>query len=170
MACWIIEAFFVNAERVGERTNFQQPTQITARACQTRDLQAEHGPNVPQADFRHEIVKASATNGRGTRLPLILIHHLDAGGRPSQILSPLHQIILPGRTAAIFADLKKRRLPDIDDGETIKMVRTDFLGWLSAEHRRPPLPCRHWRDGPRQHSTRTEPGNQPYTCPEHQKS
>src|SRR6266849_1049844 len=158
---WIIDAFFVNDERVRERTNFQQPIPVAARASQARDLQAEHGPNVPQTHFSHQPLKTIAANGRGARLPLILVHHLDAGGCPSQVLSPLHQVILPGRAPAIFSHLEQGRLPDVNDGETVKMVRTDFLGWLSAEHQRPPLLYMHWQDE-QQHSTLTEPANQRY--------
>src|SRR5260370_35473428 len=36
MGSCIIYAFFVNDERVGERTNFHQPKPITARPSQTR--------------------------------------------------------------------------------------------------------------------------------------
>src|SRR5260370_13889680 len=69
----------------------------------------------------------------------------------------------------IVAERKKGGLHEKDDGEMMKMVRTVFWGWWSAEHRRPPVPCRHWRDEPRQHSTLTEPVNQRYECADHER-
>jgi hypothetical protein len=38
MRSGIIDAFFVDDERVGERADFQQSVPIAARARQTRDL------------------------------------------------------------------------------------------------------------------------------------
>src|SRR5690242_595088 len=115
MRSGIIDAFFVDDERVGERADFQQPVPIAARARQTRDLQAEHSSNVPQPHFGYQPLKAIAANDRCARACLILVHHMDTGGRPSQLPSPLDEIILPGRTADVVSNLEEGRLPYIND-------------------------------------------------------
>src|SRR3989442_16015993 len=96
MGSWVIDPFVINDQRIRKSTDFQQPIPVAARTSQTRDLQAEHGSNVPQTDLGHQPLKAIATNRRRARLPLVLVDHLDTGRRPSQVLSPLHKIILPG--------------------------------------------------------------------------
>jgi len=146
MRSGIIDGFFIDDQGLAEGTDFQQARPIAARTGQTRDLQAQDRSNMSQADFCHEPLKPITANDRGSRLPLILIHDLDLRTRPPQILSSLHQILLPKRTAAIFAHLEQGRLSDVNDGETIKMVRTDFLRCLSVEHRPPPFPYRDLQD------------------------
>src|SRR3989440_1937194 len=106
MGSWVIHPLIINDERIGERTDFQQPIPIAARASQSRDLQTEHRPNVPQTDLGHQPLKAIATNRRRARLSLVLVHHLDTGRCPSQILSALDEIILPGRTTSVFSHLE----------------------------------------------------------------
>src|SRR5258708_24564774 len=139
MRCGIIHSFVINHKGIGQGTDFQQPIPIAARTCQARHLQAEHCPNMPQTHFSHQPLKAITANDRGAGLPLILVDHLDTSRRPTQVLSALDEIILPGRTAGVFADLEQRRLPHINDSEPIKMIRTDFLGRWSVQHSFPPL-------------------------------
>src|SRR6266851_5832623 len=148
MRSGIIHPFVINHQGIGQRTDFQQPIPITARPRQARNLQAEHGPNVPQTHFSHQPLKPIATNDRGARLSLVLVHHLDTGRRPSQVGSALDQIILPGRTASVFSDLEKRGLPHIYDSEPIKMIRTDFLRRESVQHQLPPFRHTHFHDEP----------------------
>src|SRR5260221_2637051 len=138
MRSGVIDAFVINNKGIGQGTDFQQAIPIAARTCQARNLQAEHGPNVPQTHFSHQPLKPITTNGRSARVPLILVDYLDMSRRPSQVLSTLDEIILPGRTAGVFSDLEKCRLPHINDSEPIKMIRTDFLGRWSSQHRLPP--------------------------------
>jgi hypothetical protein len=126
MGSWVIDPFVINDECISQRTDFQQPLPVAARAGQARDFQAEHGSNMPQTDLCHQPLKAIATNRRRARVPLVLVHHLDRFRHPSQILSALDEIILPGRTTGVFANLEQGRLPHIDHGESVKMIRTDF--------------------------------------------
>ena len=51
MGSWVIDAFVINDKGIRQRTDFQQPVPVAARAGQARDLQAEHSPNVPQPHF-----------------------------------------------------------------------------------------------------------------------
>src|SRR6266704_348847 len=150
MGSGIIDPFVINDQSIGQRANFQQPIPIAAGSRQARNLQAEHGPNVPQTDLGHQPLEAITANGRGTRLPLILVHHLDRSLCPSQVGRALDQIILSGRTTSVFSNLEKRGLPHIDNSEPIKMIRTDFLRRCSVQHRLPPF----WH---------TSPGGSPYS-------
>src|SRR5260370_11203452 len=152
----IVDAFYVNHQRVRQRADFQQAIPVAARASQTRDFQAEHGPNVPEADFSHQPLEAVPANGRRARVPLILVDDVDTGCRPSQILGPLHQIILSHRTPRIFTDLEQSRLPDVDDGKTVKMVRTDFGRWMSSKHGTPPLRSPRQANEPRRYTRLTD--------------
>src|SRR6266699_1930235 len=154
----IIDPFVINDQGIGQRTNFQQPIPIAAGSCQARHLQAEHGPNMSQTNLGHQPLKAIATNGGRAGLPLVLVHHLDRSLRPPQVGRALDQVILPGRTAGIFSNLEKGRLPHIDDREPIKMIRTDFLRRCSIQHRLPPI--RHLSQSSLPPSTLIEPANQ----------
>src|SRR5947209_6899273 len=77
MRSGIIDGFFVDDQSIRESTNFQQAILIAARTSQTRDLQAQHGSNMPQTNFGYQPLKPITANGRGSRLSLILIHDLD---------------------------------------------------------------------------------------------
>src|SRR6266700_1652972 len=154
----IIDPFVINDQGIGQRTNFQQPIPIAAGSCQARHLQAEHGPNMSQTNLGHQPLKAIATNGGRAGLPLVLVHHLDRSLRPPQVGRALDQVILPGRTAGIFSNLEKGRLPHIDDREPIKMIRTDFLRRCSIQHRLPPI--LHLSQSSLPPSTLIEPANQ----------
>src|SRR6266487_1377350 len=162
MGSWVIDPLVINDQGIRQRTDFQQPVPVAARAGQARDLQAEHSPNVPQPHFGYQPLKAIAANDRGGRVPLILVYHLDTGGRPSQLPSPLDEIILSGLTADVFSNLEEGRLPHIDDGESVEMIRTDFWRRLPHEHRRPPFQYIHLQDGQPPHSTRARQAAQPH--------
>src|SRR5260221_8166778 len=123
MGSGIIDAFVINHQGLGQRTDFQQSIPIAARTRQARNLQAEHCPNVPQTHFSYQPLEAIAANGRCPRLSLILVDHLDTSRRPSQILGSLDEIILPGRTAGIFSNLEQRGLPHILSRDSIGLSK-----------------------------------------------
>jgi hypothetical protein len=103
---WIIDALLVNDQGVGEGTDLQQAIPITARAGQARDFQAQHRSHVAQSHFGHQPLKSIAPNTRGARLALILVNDANTSLVPPQLMCPLDQIILPGRTAGIVPDLR----------------------------------------------------------------
>src|SRR5262249_43825054 len=83
-----------------------------------------------------------AQGGRA-HVSLILIHHLDTGWMPPQRLGPAGQIRWARGATGIFAHLEQGRLPHIDNGEPIQLVRMDLGRWWSEKYRRPPF--REWR-------------------------
>src|SRR2546430_8742692 len=96
-------------------------------------------PTCPRPTSATSRLPAVTANGRRARVSLILVHDVVTSCRPSQILGSLHQIILSQGAPDIFTHLKQGRLPEVDDGKTVKMVRTDFGRWLSSKHETPPF-------------------------------
>lgn len=79
----IIDAVFVNDERVGEGTNLQEVIPIAARARQAGDFQAQDSSTVLESDFSHERLKAITTNDGGAGMGLILVNDINPLSRPS---------------------------------------------------------------------------------------
>ena len=50
----IIDAFFINDQRIGERTDFQQAIPIAAGASQARNFQAQDRSAVLESDFGNQ--------------------------------------------------------------------------------------------------------------------
>src|SRR5437899_10498835 len=59
----IIDAFFVNDERVGEGANLQQVIPVATGAGQARDFQTQDRSAMLESDFSDERLKAIAPNG-----------------------------------------------------------------------------------------------------------
>jgi hypothetical protein len=169
MGSWVIHALFVNDQGVGERADFQQPVPVAARTSQTRHLQAEDGTNMPQPYFGHHPLEAISTDSRRARLSLILVHHLDARRRPSQILCALDQVILSHLASRVCSHLEQGRLSDVDDSEPVKMVRTDFEGQLLGQHGRAPFQRHRQEDEPRLHLLLIEPVDQSHEFADRQR-
>jgi hypothetical protein len=80
----IIDAFFINDERLGESTNLQEVIPIATGTSQTRHFQTQDGSAMLEPDFSDQGLKPISTNGRGARVPLVLINDTNALSRPAQ--------------------------------------------------------------------------------------
>src|SRR5437667_5724747 len=85
----IIDAFFINDERLGESTNLQEMIPVATGTSQARDFQTQYCSTMFEPNFSNEGLKSITTNRRGTRVALILINDLNMLPRPSQAQRPL---------------------------------------------------------------------------------
>src|SRR5262249_8722607 len=122
----VIGSILVDDQRVGQSTDLNETIPVAARAGQARGFQAEYGSGPAQADLGDEVLEAITTGRRGPGAPLILVDDLNAIGGPSQIASAPGEIVLPGGAAGVFADLQGSGLADVDQGESVEVVRSDL--------------------------------------------
>jgi len=135
---WIIEAFFVNDQGFCQGTDRKEAVPVTPRPREARDFQAAYGTGLPQADVGEQGVQASAPSARGTRTALILVDDGDLGGGPPEVPSPLHQVVLAGRTRRMFPHLEQRGLPHREKGPTCKMVGANCGEKVVGDHHQAP--------------------------------
>ena len=110
----IVDAIFVQDQRVGQRADLQEPVPVHRVPGQTRHLQAEHDAGPRQADLGHQPLESFAIGGRGARLPQIRIDDDDPIQRPSQRDSLLPKRILPLRALGVLEHLTQSGLPDVE--------------------------------------------------------
>ena len=63
----IVQAIFIEDERVGERAQLKQPMPIGGVARQARDFQTQDDAGATQTDFGHQTLEAFAVGGAGAR-------------------------------------------------------------------------------------------------------
>src|SRR5262249_37278590 len=131
----VIDSILVDDQRAGQSTDLNETIPVAAGACQARRFQAEYGPGPAQADLGDEVLKAVTTDRGRPRASLILVDDLDALGGPSQIASATGEVVLPGGAAGVLADLQRSGLADVDQCESVEVVRSDLRGDGECRHR-----------------------------------
>src|SRR4051794_33966998 len=113
---------------------------VTTRAGEARHLDTEHQADPPQPDLGDEPLEAEAAFRRGAGSPLVLIDHGDPLARPSQQHGVVDQGILEAGGLLMTLDLLGGRLPDVDDGQPITVVRVDLVAGRDGQlaHEPPP--------------------------------
>ena len=98
----IIDAVFIQNERVRQCADFQQPVPVRGVACQTGHLQAQDNTGAAHADFGDELLKTLAVHGRSAGLAEIGVDDNDLPFRPSQRDRPLAQLASVGQLPPKF--------------------------------------------------------------------
>jgi hypothetical protein len=124
----IIDSFFVDDQGVCQGTDLDETIPVTARAGQARGLQAQHSASTPETDLRDERLKTVSVSGRGAGLALILVNDDDPLTRPTQIKCALDQIVLTSGAGGVLEHLSQARLTNVNESQTVEMVRSDFVG------------------------------------------
>ena len=123
----IVDAVFIQNERVRQRANFQQPMPVGRVARQSRDFQSQHNAGATHADFSDELLKTFAVHSRSTRLAEIGIDNDNLFFRPSERDGRLPERILPLRAFRILEDLPHRRLTHVQIGIPLEVGRGNLL-------------------------------------------
>ncbi len=103
-------------------------------SCQSRDLQAEDRTDASEAHLTREPLEPSAVRCSGAALTQVIIDNLHSAFVPAEILRLRRQIVLSLRRLSVVDDLCLRRLPDVDERVSRKMLRA----YLHDRHDRPP--------------------------------
>ena len=145
----VIDAVVVDDQGGCQAGQFQQAGQVRVGAGKPGDFQAEHRPDLAQADPGDQVLEPVAVRCRAPGQAQVGIDHLDGSAGPAQPGGLPGQVVLAQRGLGVLADLHQRRLADVYDRRPLQVSAGHLL--LPADHRRPPAPV---RAGPRE---RTRP-------------
>lgn len=104
----IIDAVFVQDERIGERADLQEPMPVRRIARQARHLEAHDDPGPTHADFGDQSLEARPIDGRRAGQSLIIVDHDDLIMCPPERDRALLQGVLALRTLGVLEDLPER--------------------------------------------------------------
>src|SRR5215467_6100953 len=134
---WIVTTIPVEHQGFGDRAQFQQPVPILVGSRQARGFQGEDGADLTHCDIADQSLEVVAMGRLLSRVAEIGIEDPDLLRHPAERLRLVRQIVL---AFLIEADLRRRRLANVDAGLPRKMV----IGHLRIHHDRL-LPC--WAAG-----------------------
>src|SRR5436305_13294518 len=92
-----VDTVLVDDQRVGQGADLQQAIPVAAGAGEAGGFEAEDGPGLAESNLGDQELEAVAIHGGGTGAALVLIDDGDGRLGPTQILSPLHEVVLAGR-------------------------------------------------------------------------
>src|ERR1700731_1400411 len=133
----VVNAVFVQDQRVIERTEFQQPVPVGAVARQPRYFQTEHDPGAAHADFRNQLAKTVTVHHRSPGLAQIAVDHRNLLRTPAEIDGPLPKSVLPFGALRVLEDLPQRRLAHVQVSVPPQMCSLHFIaqfdhGWMTT--------------------------------------
>jgi hypothetical protein len=121
----VVGALRVQDDGIGQGAQLQELVPVPVVAGQARDLQAGDGPRPPEADRRHEALKACAARRRGAGLAQILVD--DDDGLPAEGAGLRGQVVLPAPAFLGMPHLSHRGLADVDQGGAREVLGADLL-------------------------------------------
>jgi IstB-like ATP binding protein len=121
----VIQAVLVADERVGEGADLEQAVPVGRAAREAADLEAEHDPDLAEADRGDEAREALAV-AVGTRAPEIAVDHDDPVGRPAERDRSLAQRVLALGALGVLEHLAERALPDVQVRMTHEVAGADL--------------------------------------------
>jgi len=80
----IVDAVFIEDQCIGERTDLQQPVPVGGVPRQSRNFKAQNNSGAPEANLRHQPLKAFAVCRGSSRLTQIVINDDDAIFGPAE--------------------------------------------------------------------------------------
>jgi hypothetical protein len=122
----IINAILINDEGIRQATDLDETTPVAVGTCQAGCLETEHGADVTETDFGHQVLEAVATEGGGPGVALVLVDDLDVFLGPSELVGAPRQVVLARGAGDIIAHLHGGRLPDVDQGVAVEMLGADL--------------------------------------------
>lgn len=117
----IVDTVLIAQDSIENGTHVNELMPILVGSREPAELDAQHDPDVVQADFGHQPLEARPTDSRPGAAGLILVDDHHTLGRPAEPLCELRQGILPFAGFAVLDHLLRRRLPHIHHREPIEM-------------------------------------------------
>src|SRR5262249_58112619 len=118
----VVDAVLIDDQGIGQSTDLQQAIPVAAGAGQAGSFEAEDSPGLAQPDLSDQELEPIAVHGGGTGASLVLIDDGDGRPGPAQVLSTLHEVVLPGSAGGMLTNLEQGGLPDVDERLAVKMV------------------------------------------------
>lgn len=123
----IVQAVFVQNQRIGQGADLQETMPVAAVAGQAGDFQSQHDAGAAQAHLGDQLLKTLPIGRRGPGDPLVGINDHDLLGRPAQGDGALLEGVLPLGALGVVEHLLQRGLADVQIGIALEMFRGDFL-------------------------------------------
>jgi hypothetical protein len=124
----IIYAIDIGDQRVEQRAYLQQLMPVPARSRQPGHLDAQNQTDMAQAHFRHQPLEAEPSFDGAAGSAEIVVDGDDGLSRPTEMERPIDQRILEFGRFRVALNLLRRRLPDVDDRQSLLMLSRDLLG------------------------------------------
>ena len=122
----VVQPVLIGQQGAEQGAQLQQLVPVLARAGQPAHLQAEDQPDVVEADFGEQPLKAESALGRGPALALILVDDENAIGRPTEFDGPVDEGVLAVGGFPVLGDLLGGGLADVDDGQPVEVPGLDL--------------------------------------------
>jgi hypothetical protein len=135
----IVDAVFINHQRVSDSTDLQKAIPVTAGARQPGGLQTEDGPSAPEADFDEQRLEAVPVHGRSAGASLVLVDNRHRVGTPAEVEGALFQVVLPGGAGRVVQHLREAGLADVDEGAAVKVFGANLVELGTEQHDLSPL-------------------------------
>ena len=134
----IVDAVRIDQQRLGDRCELHQPGHLGIRAGQPGDLDPEDRPDLPGAHPAHQLGEPRPGHAPPARHPQVGVDHHHVGAGPPEPDRLLGQPVLARRGLGVLADLRHRRLAQIDRRQPIAVNAADLR--LAVHRRRLPGP------------------------------
>ena len=129
----VVNAVLGDDQRANETAELQQSVPVAAIAGEARRLDRDYRADAPFTDGGQQLLKARPRNAAAGTAEVVID---DGDVVPAEVSSAFGQIVLAPLAFQVVGDLISRRLTDVDDGLTGKVLRRDLA------HDRPPLSSR----------------------------
>ena len=110
----IVDAVFVEDQRIGEGADLEEPMPVAAVAGQPRYLEPHDDPGLTQAHLGDQALEAGAARRRGGGDAQVVVDDDDLLVRPAEGHRAAAQVILATRAFGVLKDLMQGRLSDIE--------------------------------------------------------
>ena len=123
----VVHTVFVGQQRTEDPTQFEQLVPVLGRTRQATHVQTDHEAGVIHGHFGHQSLETAAVVRSLSALPLIVVDHQDAFGRPAPRCGPHRQVHTDARA------IRDARAP----AEARTVARTRSPAFLDVPH----APC-----------------------------
>ena len=134
----VVDPVAVDQQRAGQPGHLRQPGQVRVRAGQPGDLQAEHRPDLAQADPRHQVAEPLPVRRRRPRQAQVPVDDLHVPRCPAQPDRSVRQRVLPHRRLGVLADLDHGCPCPVPAGDLVLAVHRRPLSARRTSCRPPP--------------------------------
>jgi len=140
IGAWVVEPLAVGDQHAEQRAQLQKLMPVVVVACQARGVQAQHQPRLAQPDLGDQPLKAVPVVAGSSRLPEIVVDHLDPILGPPEQDRSINEPVLQLGALLVLADLSGGGLPHVDVGQLRSMRCRDrvFGDRRRVQHDPPP--------------------------------
>ncbi len=123
----VVDAVFVQDQRVVEGTEFEQPVPVSAVSREPGYFETKHDAGATHADFCHQLAEAITIHYRSPRLAQVTVDHRDLFLSPAKVDCALSESVLTFRAFRVLEHLPQRRLPHVEICVPFQMNSLHFI-------------------------------------------